>query len=89
MSILVDVSNGSEFAALNVFVERIAGNPTAHHHHRHAWSRMGGATGKIQSLEITRAIGRLERTQETTVAGNSLDGTIQNTITIVNPLGRQ
>ena len=43
-----------------VLIERIGGDPTAHHHHRHAWAGMGCPSRQVQALQVRTGIGRLE-----------------------------
>ncbi len=45
---------------LLVLIQRVGRDPARHHHHRHARAGVGGAAGKIQTLDLPTAIARLE-----------------------------
>ena len=75
--------NGSLCSTI-VLIERVSGDPTAHHHHRHAGSWMGCPSRQVQPLQIGTDIGRLKSSVPTAVAGDSVNCSIQHLVSMVN-----
>src|ERR1700722_8133850 len=67
-----------------VLIERVGGDPTAHHHHRHAGSGVGCPSRQVQTLQVRTGIGRLKSSIPTAVAGNTVNSSVQHLVSIMN-----
>jgi hypothetical protein len=67
-----------------VLIQGVGGDPTAHHHHRHARPGVCCPSRQVQALQVGTGIGWFEGARPTAVTRDAVDRSIQDLITIVN-----
>ena len=70
-------------------IKRVGGDPTAHHHHRHARSGMGRPARQVEALQVRTGIGWFEGSIPTAVAGDAVNRSVQHSVSLVNIDGRE
>src|SRR3954447_688019 len=70
-----------------VMIERIGGDPARHEDHGHAGSGMGGAAGEVEAGDVGAAVGRLEGAVQPAVAGQAVDGAVEDAVAAVDVVG--
>ena len=67
-----------------VLIERVGGDPAAHHHHRHPGAGMRRPSRQVEALQVGTGIGRFEGAVPAAVAGDAVDRSVQHLVALVN-----